>query len=357
MGFKPLIWFREGVIARVETIDASEVINELAGTVKIAKVLFRCKAEELKRKLAQEELYESSSNKLIYSISTYNTNEAEIRGTLKKIFKDYRLKAVRKRLAPHTLAKRLHNCLDIIAVKEQKYWIGKTIACSDPYKFKERDECRPFKEPEIMSSIRIARILVNLSCVRPKATMLDPFCGIGTILQEAMLSGFNVKGLEISEARVRKSIANLEWVKKKYGIKQSFEIKKGDATKLSKYFGRESFDAIVTEPELGPLLKSLPTEKEAKYICNKLQTLYEKFFNEARFVLKENGKIVIVIPQFRTKSSKVFTIDMNKIMEKHGFRIFNATEALPIGVSVPLLYKEEWHKIERLIYVLEKAPK
>ena len=355
--FKPLIWFKEGVIAEIEKMDAEKLVKELAGTIKIAEVLFTCHTEELEQKLLQANLYEGTSNKLMYFVSAYNANEMKIREILKRVFKEQRLKAVYKMLAPHTLAKKLQNYVDIIAVKEQKYYIAKTILCSDPHKFKERDEGRPFQEPEIMSSIRLSRILVNLSCTRPKATILDPFSGIGTVLQEAMLLGYNVKGLELSEERVQKSIANLEWVKKKYNIKQNFEVKKGDATMLSNYFEEERFDAIVTEPELGPLLKKLPTEKEAKETCGKLQKLYEKFFNEAKLVLKPEEKIVVVIPQFRTKNSRLFTINMDKILHENGFRIFNATENLPIKAGVPYLYKEEWHRIERLIYVLEKALK
>jgi tRNA G10 N-methylase Trm11 len=197
-------------------------------------------------------------------------------------------------------------------------------------------------------------MLVNLSCTAPKATILDPFCGIGTVLQEAMLLGYDVKGLELNPIRVKHCIENLEWVKEHFNTRTDFEIKSGDARKLSDYFENGSIDAIVTEPELGPLLKTLPSEKEAKQIVSTLQKLYEKFFSEAKLVLKSKGKIVIVIPRFRTKNLKLFTIDMERILQGNGFRISNATEDLPIKVSLPHLYKEEWHKIERLVYILKK---
>lgn len=351
--YNPLFWFDKGATLEIENLNAKKVVNELAGTIKIARVLFESDAKELEQKIMQTDFYEGTSNKLMYFITAYNANEMRLKEILKRTFKEQRLKVVYRQPAPHTLAKKLKDYVDLVAIKKDKYYIAKTIACSDPHKFKERDEGRPFQEPEIMSSVRLARILVNLCCIRPRATILDPFCGIGTLLQEAILLGYDVKGLELNEERVQKSIANLEWARKKYNLKSKVEVKKGDATRLSKYFEKNLIDAIVTEPELGPLLKKLPNEKEAKETCSKLQKLYEKFFSEAKHVLKHDGKIVIVIPQFRTNSSKTFTIDMEKILQETGFKIFNITERFPFKVSMPYLYKEKWHKIERLIYVLE----
>ncbi|MCD6247149.1 MAG: methyltransferase domain-containing protein [Candidatus Diapherotrites archaeon] len=358
LAFKPIARFeRACLISFPQEFSAEALVEELAGTVKIAKLLFSCNENELEERISSADLYEGTKNKIMYFIDVINASSS-VREFFKDAFKRQKLKAVHKFVAPHILAKKLCEHVDIIVIKNNsKFFVAKTIACSDPHKFRERDEERPFVEPEIMSSVRLARILVNLSCTKPRATILDPFCGIGTVLQEAMLLGYNVKGLELSPERAKRCTENLEWIKERFNTSADFGVKSGDARRLSDYFENESIDAIVTEPELGPLLKKLPAEQEAKQIVSTLQRLYKKFFSEAKLVLKPNGKIVIVIPRFRTKNSKLFTINMDKILHENGFRIFNATENLPIKASVPYLYKEEWHKIERLIYVLEKAPK
>ncbi|MCD6478769.1 MAG: methyltransferase domain-containing protein [Candidatus Diapherotrites archaeon] len=358
LAFKPIAWFeRACMVSFPQELSAEALVEELAGTVKIAKLLFSCNENELEERISSANLYEGTKNKIMYFVDVINASPS-VREFFKDAFKRQRLKAVHKSVAPHILAKKSYEYVDITVIKnDSKFFVAKTIACSNPHKFRERDINRPFTEPEIMSSVRLARILVNLSCTMPKATILDPFCGIGTVLQEAMLLGYDVKGLELNPERAKHCMENLEWIKKRFNTSADFEVKNGDAKKLSNYFENESIDAIVTEPELGPLLKTLPAEQEAKQIVSTLQRLYEKFFSEAKLVLKPEGKIVVVIPQFRTKNSRLFTINMDKILHENGFRIFNATKNLPIKASVPYLYKEEWHKIERLIYVLEKVLK
>ena len=43
---------------------------------------------------------------------------------------------------------------------------------------------------------RLAKILINLSEVKDEEILLDPFCGIGVILEEALLQNINVIGID-----------------------------------------------------------------------------------------------------------------------------------------------------------------
>ncbi|MHA2117316.1 MAG: RsmD family RNA methyltransferase [Candidatus Thorarchaeota archaeon] len=56
---------------------------------------------------------------------------------------------------------------------------------------------RPFFHPSMMNS-QLARVICNLAGVRPKATVLDPFCGSGGILCEAATLGAKVLGWDLS---------------------------------------------------------------------------------------------------------------------------------------------------------------
>jgi len=345
---------RSALLEISDTIDAKTIVNELAGTVKIAEVLFSCKDSELKEKIEAASLYDGTSNKIIYFVEVINASPS-LREHFKRHFKMIGIKALHKSLAPHTIAKTKQEYVDFILLRQGNlYYVAKTLACADPFKFKERDVSRPVIEPKIMSSIRLSRMLVNLAGLLPRATILDPFCGIGTVLQEAMLMGFDVKGVELDESRVKNCIENLKWLKESYQLKESFDVFHGDATRLSEYFAKESIDAIVTEPELGPLLKKRPSEAEAKTTIARLQALYEKFFKEASVVLKPFGRIVIVIPRFRTENFKLFDVDIEKILSEADFKIHNPTKGTAIEMSIPQIYKEEWHRIERQIYIFEK---
>ena len=61
---------------------------------------------------------------------------------------------------------------------------------------------------------KVARIMVNLSQTPKDGVIYDPFCGSGTILVEALDSGFAAIGSDISEKAVNDSVTNTNWFKK-----------------------------------------------------------------------------------------------------------------------------------------------
>ncbi|MGI0091957.1 MAG: hypothetical protein ACREBS_09625, partial [Nitrososphaerales archaeon] len=64
-----------------------------------------------------------------------------------------------------------------------------SVAASDVPGFESRDFTRSYQDPTITISPRLARILVNLAMKSKTGTLLDPFCGLGTILQEGLVCG------------------------------------------------------------------------------------------------------------------------------------------------------------------------
>ena len=59
---------------------------------------------------------------------------------------------------------------------------------------------------------RLARMMVNLSSCGKGKVLLDPFCGVGTILQEALLEGASVIGTDANAWCVKASEENLDWL-------------------------------------------------------------------------------------------------------------------------------------------------
>ncbi|MCG2719179.1 MAG: site-specific DNA-methyltransferase, partial [Nanoarchaeota archaeon] len=88
----------------------------------------------------------------------------------------------------------------------------------------KRDLTRPKQRPKHMISIRLARILINLSGAVEDSVLLDPFCGYGILLQEAMLMGLNVFGIDRSYECVNASEINIRWLKKKYNVKKDLKL-------------------------------------------------------------------------------------------------------------------------------------
>ncbi len=63
--------------------------------------------------------------------------------------------------------------------------------------------------------------------------ILDPFCGSGTILQEAMLLGFkNIYGSDKDKRAIANSKENINWLKKEYKLSNSIKYKTNKCKKF-----------------------------------------------------------------------------------------------------------------------------
>jgi tRNA (guanine10-N2)-dimethyltransferase len=69
---------------------------------------------------------------------------------------------------------------------------------------------RPFFHPSALTP-KLARCMINLARAKPGITLLDPFCGTGSILIEAGLIGCRVLGADVKQKMVRGSLRNLEY--------------------------------------------------------------------------------------------------------------------------------------------------
>jgi tRNA G10 N-methylase Trm11 len=207
--------------------------------------------------------------------------------------------------------------------------------------------------------------MVNLSACTPGKVLLDPFCGVGTILQEALLARAKVVGVDANSWCVKAAYENLEWIAKEYGLEDAdFRVVQGDACKLTRKIGQEMVDCIVTEPDLGPALRQVPTEPYALKIIHKLEPMYFGFVEEAYRVLKPGGRLVLVTPYFVTRSGHAVTMPIADKLEYLGFKrvqpftkeMFSknlggaeALEALSSLVEV-----DERHKVGREIHIHQK---
>lgn len=127
----------------------------------------------------------------------------------------------------------------------------------------EQHSRKPYKQSGTMDP-SIARLLVNIS--RPKRIVLDPFCGVGSLLIEASWLGYGCIGSDISYEMITKSKINL----RHFGYE--CELLQSSALNLN----IRSIDAIATDPPYG-------RSSSAKGVS--LGELYEKFFNNAYEIL------------------------------------------------------------------------
>ena len=99
------------------------------------------------------------------------------------------------------------------------------------------------KKPYTTSSSlphRLARLMINLSGVRPPAKLVDPCCGAGTILLEGADMGYEVTGYDINYKMCQASRKNLSY----FGLK-------GEVIQADARFIEGEFDLLVTDLPYG----------------------------------------------------------------------------------------------------------
>ncbi|MGD0071255.1 MAG: DNA methyltransferase [Candidatus Bathyarchaeia archaeon] len=253
----------------------------------------------------------------------------------------------------------------LLCIGKEETWVATTVAVHNPFEFQKRDIYKPNQRKIFAMPPRLARIMVNLSSCTPGKVLLDPFCGVGTLLQEALLARAKVVGVDINPWCVKAANENLEWLRREYSLEGAeFRVLQGDVSRLAQKIGQETVDCIVTEPDLGPALRQVPTGPYALKIIQKLEPLYFGFVEEAYRVLKRNGRLVLVTPYINTRSGQSVTMSIGEKLGNCGFkRVQPLTKEMfsenAMGVeglisATSLVEVDERHKIGREIHIYEK---
>jgi tRNA G10 N-methylase Trm11 len=253
----------------------------------------------------------------------------------------------------------------ILCIGKIDTWIGVTVAVHNPFEFQKRDVYKPNQRAIFGMPPRLARMMVNLSACTSEKTLLDSFCGVGTILQEALLEHAMVVGVDVNSWCVKAATENLQWLTEEYDIEGAdFRILQGDVCDLAGKVGVESIDCMVSEPDLGPALKETPTGPYAQKIIDKLEPLFMDFLEQAHLVLKPNGRLVVVTPYIRTRSREAVTMPLEEKIKELGFkRVYVFTDDMfspeapehgRLMGSPTLVEMDERHKVGREIHILQK---
>ncbi len=253
----------------------------------------------------------------------------------------------------------------LFCVGKEQTWIASTVAVHNPFEFQKRDVGKPNQRRIFAMPPRLARIMVNLASCGAKKVLLDPFCGVGTILQEALLSRATVIGVDVNPWCVEAAVENLEWLKREYALGDAeFTVRQGDVRRLSSKIGQEQVDCVVTEPDLGPALRDVPTTPYAEKIIAKLEPLYHAFLEEAYMVLRANGRVVVVTPYIKTRSGKPVIMRIEAKASELGFKrvqllgndVFAEDTVAPekLTAMASFIDAEERHIIGREIHVFQK---
>ncbi len=216
----------------------ADLFKRLGGTIKAAKLLHEFETPQWKvieryllDNLPKHLKYTDEGSKLTIGLSVFgldvSTKQLLATGlSIKKVLKSHE-KSVR--LVPNkepalNSAQVIHNKLfgangwELVFVRDgSKILMGLTVHEQDITAYTARDQARPKRDSQVgMLPPKLAQIILNLAVGQTKpnfgATVLDPFCGTGVILQEAHLAGFDYRGSDLDPRMVEYSRENLNWL-------------------------------------------------------------------------------------------------------------------------------------------------
>ncbi|MBD3406760.1 MAG: methyltransferase domain-containing protein [Candidatus Lokiarchaeota archaeon] len=226
-------------------------------------------------------------------------------------------------LWPHTIAR--HGLLvppnaEILATfTDSKLYLSKTVVVYDSQLQKYRDESRPYVSAEISTSPKICRTLLNFAGARPGETVLDPFCGTGTLLMEAIMLGIRAIGIDVDPDVLQGAHQNIMWLSRDLGEHVDFELIRGDSRQVVDIL-HEPVDSVAFEPHLGPVLEEKPDAKTADEIIEDLTELYNTVLRGLSEVLKPRGRVGMTLPLIKS-TKDIHSIDISRILLGTDFEI------------------------------------
>lgn len=215
--------------------------------------------------------------------------------------------------------------------------------------YARRDQARPARDAKVgMLPPKLAQILINLCGPLPEdSRILDPFCGTGVVLQEALLMGYQAYGTDIDERMVEYSVKNLEWLTKSQ--KSPYQVAQGDATS---YAWQPPIDAVACECYLGAPMSQPPVDIKLKQEKEKCKTIIVGFLKNLSPQLQPNTPVVIAIPAWLRlggKYERIWDFSSKKVdeIENLGYNVCNKSRE-------GLLYYREGQVVARDIIILRK---
>ena len=187
---------------------------------------------------------------------------------------------------------------------------------------------------------------------RAAATILDPFCGTGTVLQEALLAGYDVVGTDLSQKMVDYTTENLSWLQSTFTapsrpVGRVIDIHQADATTHHWPNGKH-LTAVVCETYLGQPFSAPPAPQKLAEVAGNCNHIITGFLTNIRPQLAPNTPLCIAVPAWYDASGWATHLPLIKNLQKLGYYQLNRT---------PLIYRRPDQIVARELLVLKPIDK
>lgn len=325
--------------------SANEIdIDTLGGTLKLAVELDE-KPLDFLQKLPE--------GKLTIGVSDYSEGASKKTATqealkLKKILVRHgrSVRVLENKGAVLSTATSLHNGLSgknerkVELIKLDSDWY-KVVGVQDIDAYAKRDQARPARDAKVgMLPPKLAQILINLcGPLKPGSTVLDPFCGTGVILQEALLMGYHAYGTDISKRMVDYSERNLKYLKL-----SNYKVEVGDATNFQ---WEQPVTAVACEGYLGKPFSEIPTGIELKEQKQECGSVVLGFLKNLANQIEKSTSVVIAVPAWLREDGVYERLGIIDEIADLGYNVNNRSRE-------GLLYARAGQIVARDILILRK---
>lgn len=340
-------------------------IQQLGGTVKAGRVVTRTRGgwSEVNKKVTHDytEKWRDHDGKITLGISAYDlavsARQLQKLGlSLKSSLKKH---GVSLRLIPQTeaalsTATSHHNKLGLSPNKVElmiihdrgEIIIAESTGAQNITALAKRDQARPRTDAFVgMLPPKLALMMLNIAGNLPQdARILDPFCGTGTVLQEAALRGFTPYGTDLSEKMVRYAKENLEWIYNSLHREPDYTVEEADAMDA---IWQQPIDAVVCETYLGQPFSAPPKPEKLEQVVGNCNHIITQFLKNIHSQLATGTPLCIAVPAWRAENGTIthLPIAQAKKLESIGF----------IVKTKNLLYYREGQVVAREILSLTVA--
>ena len=248
--------------------------------------------------------------------------------------------------------------LIILKTNDRRIIIAESRGVQNITAYTRRDRGKPKRDAFVgMLPPKLAQIMLNLAIAPSSGDLsgkdttsrplciLDPFCGTGTVLQEALIRGFTVCGSDLNPKMVNYTITNLDWLQKSnLSTGTILTIREADATN---YTWPESarIDAVVCETYLGQPFSAPPSPAKLKEVVGNCNHIISSFLKNIHPQLRPGTPLCIAVPAWLDTGGHFTHLPLIRELERLGYTK---------STSTPLLYHRPEQVVAREILILKR---
>lgn len=242
--------------------------------------------------------------------------------------------------------------------------IAESIGAQNISALAARDQARPRTDAFVgMLPPKLARMMVNFTGLPGKFNdsaaentsrlcILDPFCGTGTVLQEALLSGYSVIGTDLSQKMIDYTTENLSWLRQKFRTTgEVITLQQADATTFQ-WKSSRAINAVVCETYLGQPLSAPPRPEKLREVAGNCNHIITAFLRNIHSQLGDTTPLVLAVPAWRNRDGHFTHLPLIKHLADLGYQRVLLRHIRP----EQLLYYRENQVVAREILILTKSP-